>query len=298
MNDKIKEKQEILTNLLKSKNNQTVYYNWLKSELAYSSNAIEGNTLTKRETELVIEEKVTSSSKPFVYYQEAVNHAKAFNKIIEGIENRVSADEKFMLRLHQILLFGIDDMNAGFYRDCMIRISGSRVVMPNPIKVPLLMKDFIKWLNNQNLYDIESAIIAHLKFVFIHPFVDGNGRCARLLMNFLLMSVGYSPIIISPRDRKKYLNEIEKAQLTQNYESYVKYMTNLLNRSMDRVINLLDTSVEIEPNEKLLTISQFAKLTGLSVATIRYRVKIGKLKPATYTTGGYMLFKKSQKAEL
>jgi Fic family protein len=189
-------------------------------------------------------------------------------------------------------------MNAGFYRDCMVRISGSRVIMPNPIKVPVLMNDFVKWLNAQNLYDIQSAIIAHLKFVSIHPFVDGNGRSARLLMNFLLMSVGYSPIIISPRDRKRYLKEIEKAQLTQNYDSYVEYMTNLLNRSMDRVINLLDTSINIEPNEKLLTISQFAKLTGLSIATIRYRVKTNKLKPATYSNSGYMLFKKEQKENL
>jgi Fic family protein len=298
MNNKIKHKQNILTNLLKNKNNKTMYYNWLKSELAYTSNAIEGNTLTKKETELVIEEKITSSSKPFVYYQEAINHANAFNKIIESLENNIFINENFILKLHQILLSGIDDTNAGFYRDCMVRISGSRVIMPNPIKVPVLMNDFVKWLNAQNLYDIQSAIIAHLKFVSIHPFVDGNGRSARLLMNFLLMSVGYSPIIISPRDRKRYLKEIEKAQLTQNYDSYVEYMTNLLNRSMDRVINLLDTSINIEPNEKLLTISQFAKLTGLSIATIRYRVKTNKLKPATYSNSGYMLFKKEQKENL
>jgi Fic family protein len=297
MHNQIKQKQDILTNVLKNKNNRIVYYNWLKSELAYSSNAIEGNTLTKKETELVIEEKITSSSKPFVYYQEAVNHANAFDKIIECLEKNTSVDEKFILKLHQILLSGIDDMNAGFYRDCMVRISGSRVIMPNPLKVPVLMSDFVQWLNAQNLYDTQSAIIAHLKFVSIHPFVDGNGRSARLLMNFLLMHAGYSPIIISPRDRKRYLKEIEKAQLTQNYTSYVKYMTNLLNRSMDRIINLLDTSINIEPNEKLLTISQFAKLTGLSVATIRYRIKNNKLKPATYSNGGYMLFKKEQKKE-
>jgi Fic family protein len=196
------------------------------------------------------------------------------------------------------LLSGIDDMNAGFYRDCMVRISGSRVIMPNPMKVPLLMDDFVQWLNGQNLYDARTAIVAHLKFVSIHPFVDGNGRSARLLMNFLLMSAGFSPIIISPRDRKKYLSEIEKAQLTQNEESYVKYMTNLLNRSMDRVISLLDTSVNIEPNEKLLTISQFARLAGVSIATVRYRIKMNKLKPAMYTDSGYMLFKEEQKDEL
>jgi Fic family protein len=298
MENQIKQKQGILGKLLKNRNNQSLYYGWLKSELAYSSNAIEGNTLTKRETELVIEENITSSSKPFVYYQEAVNHAKAFSGIIEQIEKKVVVDEKFILNIHKILLSGIDDMNAGFYRDCMVRISGSRVIMPNPMKVPLLMDDFVQWLNGQNLYDARTAIVAHLKFVSIHPFVDGNGRSARLLMNFLLMSAGFSPIIISPRDRKKYLSEIEKAQLTQNEESYVKYMTNLLNRSMDRVISLLDTSVNIEPNEKLLTISQFARLAGVSIATVRYRIKMNKLKPAMYTDSGYMLFKEEQKDEL
>ena len=298
MLEKINTKYKQLKELLKNSNSKQTFKNWLVSELAYSSNAIEGNTLTKKETELVINEKITSSSKPFVYYQEAVNHAKAFNKCYEYIENNDKITEKHILELHRIILTGIDDTNAGFYRNCMVRISGSRVILPNPMKVPKLMEDFILWLQNQDINDINTAINVHLKFVSIHPFVDGNGRCARLLMNLLLLKAGYSPIIIRPRDRKRYLDAIENAQLTQNEEKYNKFMLKMLDKSMQTAIDILDTSKNIEPNDKLLTISEFAKLTGLTVATIRYRVKQNQIKPYLYSESGYMLFKKEQKNEI
>ncbi len=291
MLNEIQNNKNILENLLKNPNNKKMMKSWLISELTYSSNAIEGNTLTKKETELVINENITSSSKPFVFYQEAVNHAKAFNKLIEFVEQNKKIDEKLILDFHRQILVGIDDNNAGFYRNCMVRISGSRVILPNPVKVPLLMADFISWLNKQDLTNPISAIKAHLKFVSIHPFVDGNGRCARLLMNLLLMKAGYSPIIIRPRDRKRYLNAIETAQLTQNEEKYNSLMLKLLNKSMQTVINIIKP-LNIEKDEKLLTISQYAKYTGLSVATIRYRVKHNQITPFTYSESGYMLFKK------
>ena len=298
MLEKINTKYKQLKELLKNSNSKQTFKNWLVSELAYSSNAIEGNTLTKKETELVINERITSSSKPFVYYQEAVNHAKAFNKCYEYIENNDKIAEKHILELHRIILTGIDDTNAGFYRNCMVRISGSRVILPNPIKVPKLMEDFVLWLQNQDINDINTAINAHLKFVSIHTFVDGNGRCARLLMNLLLLKAGYSPIIIRPRDRKRYLDAIENAQLTQNEEKYNKFMLKMLDKSMQTAIDIVDISKNIEPDDKLLTISEFAKLTGLTVATIRYRVKQNQIKPYLYSESGYMLFKKEQKNKI
>ena len=283
-----------LRNLLKNKNNRNVLYKWLKSELSYTSNAIEGNTLTRKETELVIEENLTSSSKPFVYYQEAVNHSKAFCKILELIETKSSINENEILNLHKLILNGINDEEAGFYRNCMVRISGSRVILPNPIKVPKLMDEFCTWLNNQNQNDFKTAVLAHLKFVSIHPFVDGNGRCARLLMNHLLLKAGFAPLIIQPRDRKKYLNAIEQAQLTQKEDNYVSYMQILLLRSMKQIVSLLDTSkVDVMPKE-LLTISKFAKLVDVPSSTIRYWVKNNKLQPHSYTDSGYMLFATSQ----
>lgn len=295
---KISDSKKVIDKLLKNSNNREMLVKWLKSELAYTSNAIEGNTLTRKETELVIEENLTSSSKPFIYYQEAVNHAKAFNKVLEIIENNITIDENEILKLHKIILNGIDDNNAGFYRNCMVRISGSRVIMPNPMKVPNLMKDFNEWLLSQDCLKPETAIIAHLKLVSIHPFIDGNGRCARLLMNALLLQTGYVPIIIRPRDRKKYLNEIEKCQLTQNIDSYLKYMLTALYRSMQTVIDLLDTSKDEVNKSELLTISKFAKYVNLPVSTIRYWVQQNKLRPNSYTPSGYMLFAKSQKNDI
>ena len=164
--------------LFKEEKSKEQLYKWLKSELAYTSNNIEGNTLTRKETRLVIEEDITSSSKPFVHYQEAVNHAKAFDCIIDMLKSGKKINENTVLEIHKRLLSGIDDYNAGFYRNCPVRISGSRVILPNPIKVPDLMKDFfVKYEKFDNVADI---IKTHLDFVSIHPFSDGNGRCARL----------------------------------------------------------------------------------------------------------------------
>ena len=250
----IEENKQKLSKLLNNKNNKTELIKWLKTELAYTSNAIEGNTLTRKETQLVIEENLTSSSKPLKNYIEAVNHSKAFSKIIELIDTGAAINEKVILEIHKIILTGLDDNNAGFYRNCPVRISGSNVIMPNPMKVPQLMSEFFKWLEKNIDNEPDSAIMAHLKFVSIHPFTDGNGRCARLLMNLLLLKYNYAPIIIRPTDRKKYLSVIENYQLKNDEETYIKFMVKLLNRSFKIIINMLEPK-ETEIKSKLLTIS-------------------------------------------
>lgn len=289
--DEIKENQQKLITLLENPNNKKEIYKWLKTELAYTSNAIEGNTLTRKETELVIDDGITSTSKPLQHYIEAVNHAKAFEKIIAFLDEDKNINENFMLNIHKIILTGLDDDNAGFYRNCRVRISGSTVIMPNPIKVPDLMTDFYNWLSDNMDNEPLTAILAHLKFVSIHPFVDGNGRCARLLMNTILLKFGFTPIVIRPTDRKKYLSVVENYQLKSDDKPYINFMLNLLNRSLKVLITMLDTDIDVEPNE-LLTISKYAKLKDVPISTIRYWVKIGKVKPVSYTDSGYMLFKK------
>ena len=238
---KISSKKKKFNKLFSDNKSKEQLYKWLKSELAYTSNNIEGNTLTRKETRLVIEEDITSSSKPFVHYQEAVNHAKAFDCIIDMLKSGKKINENTVLEIHKRLLSGIDDYNAGFYRNCPVRISGSRVILPNPIKVPDLMKDFfVKYEKFDNVADI---IKTHLDFVSIHPFSDGNGRCARLLMNLLLMQNGYCPIIIRPRDRKRYINSIEKAQLTGEIEDYMRFMLYRLNNSYITIFDIFDISL-------------------------------------------------------
>lgn len=287
----IKTNKEKLIKILENKNNKAEFYKWLKTELAYTSNAIEGNTLTRKETRLVIEENLTSSSKPLKNYIEAVNHAKAFCKILELIENNSTLNENTILDIHKIILIGLDDTSAGFYRNCRVRISGSNTILPNPLKVPVLMEEFYKWLSANIKNEPITAIMAHLKFVSIHPFTDGNGRTARLLMNVLLLKYGYAPIIVRPTDRKKYLTAIENYQTKNDEENYIKFMLRILNRSMKIAINMFEIE-NIATKTELLTISKYAKYKGVPTSTIRYWVEIGKIKPTSYTNAGYMLFKK------
>ena len=288
---KISSKKKKFNKLFSDNKSKEQLYKWLKSELAYTSNNIEGNTLTRKETRLVIEEDITSSSKPFVHYQEAVNHAKAFDYIIDILKSKSIITENVVLDIHKKLLSGIDDYNAGFYRNCPVRISGSRVILPNPMKVPDLMKEF--WGKYKNSTKIEDIIKLHLEFVSIHPFSDGNGRCARLLMNLLLMQNGFCPIIIRPRDRKRYINSIEKAQLTGDIDDYIKFMVTRLSQSFDTIFDIYEPKKDVE-NAKLMTIAKFAKAVELPVSTIRYWVKVGKLKPIMYTESGYMMFSHEQ----
>ena len=290
----IDNKKHVLQKLLINNNNKKVLNEWLQLELAYTSNAIEGNTLTRKETAIVIDEKRTSSSKPLVYYQEAVNHAYAYNKITEYVKQNLEIIESTVLNIHKMILSGIDSDNAGFYRNCRVSIRGSRVVLPNPLKVPELMTEFFIWLKNADKTSPLTAIEAHYRFVKIHPFVDGNGRSARLLMNLLLLKAGYCPIIIRTIDRKRYIDNIEKYQLTDESTSYTMFMLMALDRSLRMCIDTIKIEdTEIDYN-KLLTISQFAKLVDLPVSTIRYWVKVGKLTPVQYSQAGYMKFSQSQ----
>ncbi len=291
---KIKIHKAELDTLLKNTDNREVLHKWLKTELTYTSNAIEGNTLTRKETTLAVEENITSGSKSIRHYLEAINHAKAYDFIVEKAKNKVKVDEAVILQIHKIILSGIDEMNAGFYRSVRVHISGSQTILPNPIKVPDLMKEFAEWLSYKQEDAIYQAIEAHYRLVSIHPFIDGNGRTARLLMNLLLLEAGYSPIIIRPIDRKRYLSALENRQANDNEEIYSNFMLNALNRSLKTVIDLLDTTKEdINPN-KLMTIAKFAKLVGVPTSTIRYWIDSKKIKPIAYTASGYMLFAPEQ----
>lgn len=297
LRQKIAENKVKLQNLLKNKDNQKTLDKWLKTELAYTSNAIEGNTLTRRETELAIEEKITLGSKPINDYLQAVNHAKAFEFILEAVQNKTKIDEDFVLRIHKIISTGIDDVNAGFYRAVRVRISGSSTVLPNPLKVPELMKNFGDWLLQNDEDILTKAIEAHFKLVTIHPFVDGNGRTARLLLNAILIENAYGPIIIRSIDRKRYLTALETYQTKENKDPYYRFMLQALNRSLKMMIDLLDVNAK-EPSKDMMTIAKFAALCCVPSSSIRYWMKEGKLKPVAFTKSGYALFEETQKEDV
>ena len=211
---------------------------WFRVELTYTSNAIEGNTLTRQETALVVEKGLTVGGKSLVEHLEAANHAKALDWVQTQVHRQpqeLTADD--ILTLHRLVLKGIDDENAGFYRSITVRIAGAAVVLPNPLKVPDLMAQFVDWLTDDqtvnDLHPVELAAEAHYRLVSIHPFVDGNGRTARLLMNLLLLQAGYPPAIIRPENRLDYLNALEKAQLGGPLDDFHQLIAAAVERSFE-----------------------------------------------------------------
>ena len=293
----LNEKAKKLKLILADQQAVKVLEDWLLTELAYTSNAIEGNTLTRKETALAITEQITSTSKPIKDYVEAQNHAVAFKYVLQLSKNRHYVTEDDILYIHKTILKGLDDTNAGRYRNVQVRISGSNVVLPNSFKVYQLMKEFAYYLQTEKA-SIEKAIIAHLQLVSIHPFIDGNGRTARLLMNLLLLKDGKPPLVIRPRDRKRYLQVIEKAQLTEERTDYMSFMYKALERSFDTYIEMFNKDKSDVQHNKLMKISEFAKACGVPVSTIRYYLRAGKIKPAAKTDSDYMMFSEEQVKEI
>jgi Fic family protein len=267
---------------------------WFKVELTYTSNALEGNSLTRKETAIVIEKGLTIGGKALVEHLEATNHAKALDTI-HTLRKKKTTDitESDVLTIHNIILHGIDDHNAGRYRQVPVRISGSSVVMPNPMKVPSLMIDFIAWLKSEtNIHPVHFAGEAHYRLVTIHPFTDGNGRTARLLMNLILIMEGYPPAIIKPQERLAYITSLETAQLGGTKEPYHQIIMNAVNRSLDIYLKAASGK---EPSDfvlpgKLMKIGEIAKTIRETVPTIRFWTKEGLLEVADITKSRYQLY--------
>ncbi len=267
---------------------------WFRVELTYTSNAIEGNTLTRRETAVVIEQGLTVGGKTLREHLEATNHAQALDFIHDLVKKKPSQlAAKDLLDIHEMILKGIDDDNAGHYRSIPVRISGSTVVLPNPRKVPDLMDDFQAWLTGKHdLHPVAFAGEAHYRLVSIHPFVDGNGRTARLLMNLLLMMAGYPPAIIRKRDRLAYIGALEQAQLGGSKADYEKIIAKAADRSLDIYLKAAQGEFaigDVDTNQ-LLKIGELAKATGETVPTIRFWTKAGLLEVAEVTESGYQLY--------
>lgn len=267
---------------------------WFRVELTYTSNAIEGNTLTRHETAVVITKGLTVGGKSLKEHLEATNHAIALDYVHTLIKKKPSQlSIQDILQIHEIILKGIDDGNAGHYRNVPVRISGSTVVMPNPRKVPDLMNDFLKWLKTPNdLHPVAFSAEAQYRLVTIHPFVDGNGRTARLLMNMFLMIYGYPPAIIRKRDRLAYIGSLEKAQLGGSKSDYDKIILKAAERSLDIFLKAAqgESATDENDTDELLKIGELAKASGETVPTIRYWTNEGLLDVAEVTKSGYQLF--------
>lgn len=268
--------------------------NWFRVELTYNSNAIEGNTLTRQETAMVVEKGITVGGKTLNEHLEATNHVQA----LEWVKQKIGLSPKYItekdiLTIHEYILRGINSLNAGRYRNISVRIAGSTVIMPNPVKVPELMKNFSAWLkqSHSTLHPVELAAVAHYKLVTIHPFIDGNGRTARLLMNMILLMHGYPMAIIRKRDRLAYINSLEKAQLGGSLDDYFKLIINAVDRSLNVYLKAASGKMDkLSVTANLLKIGELAEKVGETNATIRYWTKEGLLEVAEITPSGYQLY--------
>lgn len=267
---------------------------WFRVELTYTSNAIEGNTLTRRETAAVIEKGLTVGGKSLREHLEATNHAHAIDAVHTLIRKRPSQlTAHDILAIHGLILKSIDDVNSGRYRNVSVRISGSPVVMPNPMKVADLMEEFLRWLTARNsLHPVAFAGEAHYRLVTIHPFVDGNGRTARLLMNLLLLMRGYPPAIIRTRDRLTYIGALERAPLDGSKATFDALMAKAAERSLDIYLKAArgESAVAEVDADGLMKIGALAKAAGVTVPTIRFWTSEGLLEVAEVTASGYQLY--------
>ncbi len=191
--------------------------------LTYSSNALEGNSLTESETRLIIEDGLTVNGKPLHDVYEAVGHAKAYDELY-NISKAKPLNLKDILRLHELFYRQINPEVAGKIRTGRVFLSGSLYKLPAPEVVPKLLDEFIDFFNANEMKSepVEFAALVHQRFVFIHPFVDGNGRVARLLMNLALMRAGYEIAVIPPILRGEYIAALEKAhRSTKTFCSFI-----------------------------------------------------------------------------
>jgi len=209
-------------------------------EWTYHSNAIEGNTLTMSETKVVLENGITIKGKPLKDHLEAINHKEAIEYVEELVKKDTKLTEYDIKSIHYLILKEIDNLNAGKYRAQNVLISGSKHIPPSYINVPLEMQMLMEQYEDWAVYHpLIRACLLHGEFVKIHPFVDGNGRTARLLLNFALIKNGYPPVIIKNEDRADYYDALEMASTTKNYTLFINLVLNLVNEAADSYLLLL-----------------------------------------------------------
>ncbi len=213
---------------------------YYKIGLTYSSNALEGNSLTETETKVVLEDGITVGGKPIRDHFEAIGHSEAYNLLFElARESRIK--EKEILELHRLFYYRIDRENAGRYRKERVIITGSSYMPPSPDEVPELMKGFIKGIPalKKRYHPIEYSALVHKEFVGIHPFIDGNGRIARLLMNLCLLQEGYPVTIIPPIMRVDYINSLEIAHTKGDSKPFINFISHIVYESLKEYLRMI-----------------------------------------------------------
>ncbi|PIN79865.1 cell filamentation protein Fic [Candidatus Woesearchaeota archaeon CG10_big_fil_rev_8_21_14_0_10_34_8] len=246
-------------------------------EMTYNSNAIEGNTLTLGETRMILEEGITISGKLMREHFEALNHKKALDYIESIVKENKKISEEMLCRINEFILNNIEDEEKGIYRLRKVYVQGACFIPAKPDLVPKLMRDFIFWTNNnksKSLDIITFVAITHEKFTFIHPFIDGNGRCARLLTNLQFMQNGYPPITFLNTERKKYIRTLDLAH-DEKIEQFVHFMARCMERSLTLWLDALKIPCK---DEDLISLAEATKHCNYSQEYLSLLARKGTLK--------------------
>lgn len=209
-------------------------------EWTYHSNAIEGNTLTINETKVVLE-GITVGGKTMREHLEVINHRDAITYVEGIVKNGEPLSEWQIKNIHRLILKGINDEYAGVYRDQQVFISGAKHVPPAPLLINEQMDKLINWYEQEtdDLHPITRGAMLHVIFVGIHPFIDGNGRTSRLLLNLELMKEGFPPIIIKVENRLQYYETLDKAHTEKDYGDFIQLVAKEVDDSLDLYLNVI-----------------------------------------------------------
>ncbi|WP_264523665.1 Fic family protein [Flavobacterium sp. N502536] len=215
----------------------------LELEYTFESNRIEGNTMTLRETDMVINEGLTISGKSMREHLETINHQEAIGFIKDLMQKNNSLNERDLLSIHNLILRGIIPEDAGRYRKVQVMIKGSSHMPPQPFIVAKEMEDYFIWyeINKNKLHPVILAAEMHERLVTVHPFIDGNGRTARLVMNLILMQKGYLIANIKGdyENRMQYYQSLETAQTKKDKEDFLFFIAKIEKESLERYISII-----------------------------------------------------------
>lgn len=216
----------------------------LNLQWTYHSNGIEGNTLTLRETKVVLE-GITIAGRSLTEHLEAINHRDAIEFVERLIAEKSSLDQWQIKSIHSLVLRGIDAVEAGRYRRENVLISGASTTPPEFFRLDEEMSSLLNWYEqSEGLHPIERSAIFHARFVKIHPFIDGNGRTGRLLLNFDLMRNGYPPTILRKEDRLLYYDALDLACLKEDYSEILSLVCDAVERSLDDGLTVFESNLQ------------------------------------------------------
>ncbi len=208
--------------------------------LTYSSNALEGNTLDLAETKIVLEDGLTISGKPMKDHLETLGHSDAFYELLNLAKSDIITEANIKF-LHKLFYYRINESEAGNYRTKNVIVTGSDIDFPKPNELFDKMQDFVKNIPNlkSQLHPVEYAAMLHAKFVNIHPFIDGNGRVARLLMNLALLQAGYNITIIPPVVRADYIRALQDSN-HNNFIPFINFISEMVLESQKEYLRIIE----------------------------------------------------------